>query len=114
MRCLIIGSSGQVGTQLVAACDDRDLVHTGTYYRRPIVGALPLDLRDDEALDELFDDFEPDVTFLPAAETHVDRAEQNADECLEMVQAEFYFQVFLFQQVAHRSHIINIHKKGPA
>lgn len=84
MRCLIIGSSGQVGTQLVAACDDRDLVHTGTYYRRPVVGAQPLDLRDDEALDELFDDFEPDVTFLPAAETHVDRAEQNADECLDL------------------------------
>jgi dTDP-4-dehydrorhamnose reductase len=84
MRCLIIGSSGQVGTQLVAACDDRDLVNLGTYYRRPIAGARPLDLRDNEAFDELFDDFEPDVTFLPAAETQVDRAELQSDDCLEL------------------------------
>lgn len=84
MRCLIIGGSGQVGRQLVAACDDRDLPAVGTYYRRPVTGYRALDVRDDEALDELFDDVEPDVTFLPAAETNMDRAEREPEACLEL------------------------------
>ena len=84
MRCLIIGGSGQVGMQLVSACDDRELPVLGTYHSRPVTGYVPLDLRDDSAVDELFDDYEPDVVFLSAAETHMDRAEQSPDDCLEI------------------------------
>ena len=84
MRCLIIGGSGQVGMQLAAACDDRELPWLGTYHSRPVTGYAPLDMRDDAALDELFDDDEPEIVFLPAAETHMDRAEQAPADCLEL------------------------------
>jgi dTDP-4-dehydrorhamnose reductase len=82
MRCLILGASGQVGAQLMAACDDRGLIPFGTSYLRTASPHRALDLRDDEALDRVFDDFEPDVTFLPAAATHMDRAETHPDDCL--------------------------------
>jgi dTDP-4-dehydrorhamnose reductase len=81
MRCLIIGASGQVGGQLVSAAADRGLTFLGTAYRRPHPDYTPLDLRDDDAVHDLIDDLEPDVTFLPAALTYVDYAESNAAEC---------------------------------
>jgi dTDP-4-dehydrorhamnose reductase len=84
MRCLILGASGQVGKQLMMACDDRGHVGMGTYHRRPVSGLVPMDIRDGDSLKELFNDFEPDVTFLPAAETHMDRAEQEPSTCLEV------------------------------
>ncbi|MFO0935468.1 MAG: NAD(P)-dependent oxidoreductase [Gemmataceae bacterium] len=84
MRSLIIGCSGQVGMQLAAACDDREISYQGTFHRRSCNGFVQLDLRDDIALDEILDDYEPDVVFLPAAETHMDRAEVTPEECLEI------------------------------
>jgi dTDP-4-dehydrorhamnose reductase len=35
-------------------------------------------------LGKLFDEFEPDVTFLPAAETHMDAAEADPSACLDI------------------------------
>jgi dTDP-4-dehydrorhamnose reductase len=81
MRCLIFGASGQVGGQLVAAAADRGLTFLGTSYRRAHSDYVSLDLRDDDAVHDLVDDLEPDVTFLPAAMTYVDYAETNAAEC---------------------------------
>src|SRR5262245_32083807 len=81
MRSLIIGASGQVGGQLVSAAADRGLTFLGTAYRRPHPDFIPLDLRDADAVTDLLDDLEPDVTFLPAALTHVDYAEGNEAEC---------------------------------
>lgn len=81
MRCLIIGATGQVGGQLVSAAADRGLTFLGTAYRRPSPDYTPLDIRDDDAVHDLIDDLEPDVTFLPAAMTHMDYAEGNEAEC---------------------------------
>jgi dTDP-4-dehydrorhamnose reductase len=81
MRCLIIGASGQVGGQLVSAAADRGLTFLGTAYRRPHPDYTALDLRDDDAVHDLIDDLEPDVTFLPAAMTYMDYAEANGAEC---------------------------------
>ncbi|HEY2785001.1 MAG TPA: SDR family oxidoreductase [Fimbriiglobus sp.] len=84
MRCLIIGASGQVGGQLVSAAADRGLTFLGTAYRRPHPDYVPLDLRDGDAVDDLIEDLEPDVTFLPAAMTYMDYAEGNEVECAEV------------------------------
>lgn len=84
MRCLILGASGQVGSQLAAACDDRAVTWSGTYCRRPVEGLRHLDLRDGDRLKAMFDDVEPDVTFLPAAATHMDAAEADPQPCLEI------------------------------
>src|SRR5262245_55243564 len=82
MRCLIIGASGQVGGQLVSAAADRGLTFLGTADRRPHPDYVPLALRDGDAVSDLIDDLEPDVTFLPAAMTYVDYAEGNVEECM--------------------------------
>jgi dTDP-4-dehydrorhamnose reductase len=84
MRCLILGASGQVGHQIASACDDRGFDWSGTYYRRPVSGLNGLDLRDSDALTQLFDQYEPDVTFLSAAATHMDAAEIDPQACLEV------------------------------
>jgi dTDP-4-dehydrorhamnose reductase len=84
MRCLILGASGQVGRQLFQASDDRGHAGMGTYHRRAVPGLTPLDIRDRASLGKLFDEFEPDVTFLPAAETHMDAAEADPSACLDI------------------------------
>src|SRR4051812_41317292 len=80
MRSLVIGASGQVGALLYRGAR-RDGDCLGTYRRHPVDGLVPLDLRDDWAVARLIDDFRPEVCYLPAALTHVDRAEVHRDEC---------------------------------
>src|SRR5262245_56151313 len=63
MRCLILGATGQVGSNLVAACTDRGLAHLGTYYRFPNPEYAPLDIRDADSLNELIADYQPDAVF---------------------------------------------------
>ncbi len=81
MRCLILGATGQIGSQLAAACADRGLAHLGTYYRRPHREYAPLDVRDADAVDELIADYQPDVTFHAAGLTGGGYAEQFPEEC---------------------------------
>jgi dTDP-4-dehydrorhamnose reductase len=81
MKCLILGATGQVGGQLAARCEARSLAYLGTAHRRSHPEYSPLDIRDQHAVNELVAGFRPDVTFLPAAFTHVDYAETHAGEC---------------------------------
>src|SRR5262249_19772019 len=80
MRSLVIGASGQVGALLYRGAK-RDGTCVGTYRNHAVDGLVPLDLRDAEAVAKLIDDWRPDVCYLPAAMTHVDRAEHQRDEC---------------------------------
>lgn len=84
MRCLILGATGQIGSQLVAACVDRGLAHLGTYYRWPQSEYAPLDVRDTDAVEELIADYQPDATFLAAGLTCGGYAEAFPDECRQV------------------------------
>jgi dTDP-4-dehydrorhamnose reductase len=81
MRSLIVGATGQIGSHLVAACEDRGLAHLGTWYRWPHAEFAPLDVRDADAVDELIADYQPDVTFLAAGLVDGGYAEAFPDEC---------------------------------
>ncbi len=80
MKSLVIGASGQVGAQLYRAAR-RDGACLGTYRSHPVPGLVPLDLRDAPAIASLIREQRPDVCYLPAALTHVDRAESQREEC---------------------------------
>lgn len=66
MRCLLLGSTGLIGSHLAAACDGRQLPWLGTTYQQSCKFRVPLDLRDAEAVNELLHDYQPDITFLTA------------------------------------------------
>lgn len=76
----MIGASGQVGALLYRRAR-RDGGCVGTYHSHPVDGLVPLDLRDARAVAKLIDECRPEVCYLPAAMTHVDRAEHHREEC---------------------------------
>jgi dTDP-4-dehydrorhamnose reductase len=80
MRSLVIGASGQVGALLYRGVR-REGACLGTYWSHPVGELVLLDLRDSAAVANLIKEFQPDVCYLPAAMTHVDRAEQQREEC---------------------------------
>ncbi|QEL19778.1 SDR family oxidoreductase [Limnoglobus roseus] len=81
MRSLILGATGQIGGLLVAECEQRDDAVQGTWYRRPHADFLPLDLCDEESVQRLITDFQPDVVYLAAGLNQIDFAEANPHEC---------------------------------
>lgn len=66
MRSLILGATGCVGSHLAAACEDHGFAKLGTWYTFPHPDHVPLDVRDEDAVEELLADYQPDVTFLAA------------------------------------------------
>jgi dTDP-4-dehydrorhamnose reductase len=66
MRCFILGASGLLGSQLAAQCDQRRFPWLGTTCSQIVPFHVPLDLRDSENLQELLEDYQPEVTFLAA------------------------------------------------
>ncbi|MCZ2343606.1 MAG: sugar nucleotide-binding protein [Bacteroidales bacterium] len=80
MRCLILGATGQIGSQLVRACCSRDWAHLGSRYQLPHHEYVPLDIRDEQSVDDLIADYQPDVTFLAAGVPAAGYAERFAAE----------------------------------
>jgi dTDP-4-dehydrorhamnose reductase len=66
MRCLIIGGSGRVGSQILAACAERRWPHLATYYRNTDRTMEPMDVRDADGVRELIADYQPEITFFTA------------------------------------------------
>jgi dTDP-4-dehydrorhamnose reductase len=66
MRCLIIGGSGRIGSQLVSACVERRWPHLATYYRNADRVMEPLDVRDADSVRELIADYQPEIVFFAA------------------------------------------------
>lgn len=86
MKSLVIGASGQVGSRLHQYAQSHgDCL--GTYRSHFVPGMAPLDLCDGQAIAALFREFTPDVCYLPAAFTHVDRAQSHQEECRAVNQA---------------------------
>jgi dTDP-4-dehydrorhamnose reductase len=81
MRSLVIGASGQVGALLYRGARRAENC-LGTYRSHRAPGLLPLDLRDDAAVNALIREYRPNVCYLPAALTHVDHAESHRDDCM--------------------------------
>ncbi|CAN5338022.1 dTDP-4-dehydrorhamnose reductase [soil metagenome] len=80
MKSLVIGASGQVGALLYRG-SQRAGHCIGTYLSQSAPDLVPLDLRDEAGIADLFRQYQPDVCYLPAAMTHVDRAELYPEEC---------------------------------
>lgn len=80
MRCLILGATGQIGTQLIQACDSRGIAHLGSWYRHRHPDFVPLDIRDEQAVHDLIEDYQPDVTFLAAGVASSGYAERYPEE----------------------------------
>ncbi len=81
MTALIIGASGQVGGLLFARWRARQGSAVGTAFRHVGSGQHYLDIRDACAVHRLVSEIAPKVVFLPGALTHVDYAEEHAQEC---------------------------------
>jgi dTDP-4-dehydrorhamnose reductase len=84
MLCLIIGASGQLGSQIALACKTEGISWLGTACRHQRQGLQKLDLSDIEATGSLIRRVRPDVVFLCGAFTHVDRAEESPHECYDI------------------------------
>jgi dTDP-4-dehydrorhamnose reductase len=77
---LVFGASGQVGVLLYAQLRQQSIC-LGTCHNHPSPGLEPVDLCDHPAVSRLLREVRPDVCYLPAGWTHVDRAEEQAGQC---------------------------------
>lgn len=90
MRHLIIGASGQVGKALLETISKKNEEVIGTFNKTPFNSSLiindilpgklvKLDLLDKFYTERLIADINPDIIYLPAAETNVDYIEQHPE-----------------------------------
>jgi dTDP-4-dehydrorhamnose reductase len=77
---LVFGASGQVGALLYARLRQQSIC-LGTCHHHPSPGLEPVDLCDHPAVSRLLREVRPDVCYLPAGWTHVDRAEEQPGQC---------------------------------
>lgn len=77
-RVLILGSTGQVGSALMARFQTRDIDVRGTGYTR--AADLPLDLGDPDAVRDTLEAARPDLILVVGAYTHVDGCEQDPEK----------------------------------
>ena len=75
---LIVGASGQVGHHLALAAERRGLAWSGTCHANPRSGLRALDIRDADAVVRAVRAAQPEYILAPAAATHVDRCELQA------------------------------------
>jgi dTDP-4-dehydrorhamnose reductase len=80
-RVLIVGGTGQVGSQLVHLAAVREMTVCATSRQRTQMSLLNLDLRNQADIAAVLADLEPDVVFLPAALTNMEYAETHVEEC---------------------------------
>lgn len=81
MRSLILGATGQIGALLAEECERRDDAVLGTWYRRPHADHAPLDICDEQSVQSIVADFQPDAIYLAAGMNQIDFAESHPDEC---------------------------------
>lgn len=95
MRHLVIGASGQIGESLINQLHNKKEETIGTYYKTALTGPgnpngfldemLPgkifkLDIKNANYVEKLIADINPDVIYLPAAETRVDYCEDYSEQ----------------------------------
>lgn len=80
MDVLVVGANGLLGSNLVSEARDRGLTVGGTYHSTAPgfdVRLRRLDIRDDEAMRSLLEEWDPDAVVNCAAMTDVDACESN-------------------------------------
>lgn len=81
MKHMIIGASGQVGSAIYGSAGaERKSEVIGTWRTKPAHGLRKLDITDRSRVFRLVRDFSPEVIYLCAALTNVDRCEQEFAE----------------------------------
>lgn len=81
MKHMIIGASGQIGSAIYGSAGaERKSEVVGTWKTKPAHGLRKLDITDRSRVFRLVRDFSPDVIYLCAAMTNIDRCEQEFDE----------------------------------
>lgn len=70
MRTLVLGSTGTIGSAVLAATADRHWPALGTCYRGTARHRLAVDVRDADAVNELLADYQPDAVVLAAPVEH--------------------------------------------
>lgn len=73
-RYLVIGAAGLVGSHLMTALRDREVV--GTHHRSSVPGGPALDVTDAQAVRALVREVRPDAILLAAADAYVERCER--------------------------------------
>ncbi|WP_088013331.1 dTDP-4-dehydrorhamnose reductase [Gottfriedia acidiceleris] len=74
MKILVTGYGGQLGYDVVRACEQHGLVVKG-------IGRKELDITERESVSSILDSFKPDVMIHCAAYTAVDKAEDDKENC---------------------------------
>lgn len=69
MRILITGAQGQLGTELCHLLDEKNIEYVGT-------GSSDLDITDNKAVADYFNEYKPELVYHCAAFTAVDAAEE--------------------------------------
>lgn len=90
LRHLVVGSSGQVGRSLLNLIHNKSEEVIGTYYNNspsslftnqiPPGRLFKLDITNQKSIEKLIVEINPDVIYLPAANTNVDYCELNQKE----------------------------------
>jgi dTDP-4-dehydrorhamnose reductase len=78
MSILIIGATGQLGTELCHLLDEKGITYTAA-------GSKELDITDQSAVEKKFAEVNPTIVFHCAAYTAVDKAEDEGKETNELV-----------------------------
>ena len=76
---VIIGASGLVGGYLFEYFS-KSIDVVGTTFKKDPANFETLDMRNEENVTKFFADHKPNIVFLPAAMTHVDRCETEPNE----------------------------------
>ncbi|MCY0878289.1 MAG: SDR family oxidoreductase [Firmicutes bacterium] len=79
MKHLVVGASGQVGHLIMAHVQDHGDEVVGTYWSRPGEGLIALDVRDAAAVNQLVQEVDPAVIWVPGAMADVDQCERQPD-----------------------------------
>ena len=78
---MIVGASGFIGRALRSVFGPESI---GTYCSHPVDGLLPLDIRDDAAVERLVAEVRPQLIVHPAAQPHVDWCEDHERESYDV------------------------------
>jgi dTDP-4-dehydrorhamnose reductase len=77
---LVIGASGQIGEHLLSCLQKLDRRVFGAFFHEARSGLFQLDIRDQAAVSNLFDQLKPGVIYLPAARGYADYCQLNPDD----------------------------------
>jgi dTDP-4-dehydrorhamnose reductase len=80
----VIGASGLVGWNIFQELIKYQRNVVGTYFRYPLDNMIPLDIRSVGDVMKFFENYQPEIIYLPAALTNVDWCEANPESSYQV------------------------------